>query len=317
MKKNKEHKKQHPQSKKQVAKNVKPERWKFIGALFIIILISFIAYAPALQNGFVWDDDDYVRNNLLIQSIDLKEIFSQSLMGNYHPLTILVYSFEYHFFGLKESGYHAINLIFHFLNIILVFYAVYLLCEKFPVALVASLLFGIHPIHVESVAWVSELKDLLYTFFFLSAYIYYLKYLKDRQKIFYFYSLLFLLLSLLSKAMAASFPLVLILTDYFKGNKINTKTLLEKIPFFALSLILGVVAVYAQKETGATDITVFPFPQRIVFACYGFIAYLLKLVLPLQLCAYYAYPIKTGSEVPPQYYFYVLLLLWIFAYFFY
>src|SRR5205085_12286954 len=137
---------------------------------------------PALKNGFVWDDDDYIISNTLIRTINLKELFSQYVMGNYHPLTMLGFAIEYKFFGLDENGYHFVNLLLHSLNTILVFYVVLLISEKMPVALIASLLFGIHPLHVESVAWVSELKDLLYTFFFLSSYIYYLKFLKDDQK---------------------------------------------------------------------------------------------------------------------------------------
>src|SRR5205085_10855581 len=133
--------------------------------------------------------------------------------------------------------------------------------------------------------------------------------LKSNLKKYYLLSLAFFLLSLLSKAMAASLPVLLILTDYFKERKINTKAILEKVPFFSLAIIFGIVAVFAQKETGATDVIVFPFAERVVFACYGFITYLLKLLLPYQLCAYYIYPVKPEDALPLHYYFYVLLLI--------
>ncbi len=317
MKNKKEIKKQNRSTKKPVSQAAAGIDRRYYFALLIIALITFVVYLPALHNGFVWDDDDYIRNNPLIRSINFKEIFSGYVMGNYHPLTILTHAFEFHFFDLSEKGYHTINLLIHILNVILVFYTVFLLSEKTAIALVASLLFGIHPIHVESVAWASELKDLLYTLFFLCSYIYYLKYLKDRKRKYYFFSLLLFLLSLLSKAMAASLPVVLLLTDYFKGYKINTKSLIDKAPYFILALIFGIVAVFAQKTSGATDIAVFPLPQRIIFAGYGFITYLFKLVLPLNLCAYYPYPIKSGSDIPPQYYGYLLLLLGLVAYVFY
>ena len=142
----------------------------------------------------------------------------------------------------------------------------------------AAALFGVHPIHVESVAWASELKDLLYTFFFLCSYIYYLKYQKDKKRMFYFLSVFLFLLSLLSKAMAASLPVLLLVTDYFKGYKINTKSIMEKVPYFILALIFGIVAIAAQKTSGATDIALYPMHQRIVFASYGFITYLFKLI---------------------------------------
>src|ERR1043166_4635028 len=180
---------------------------------------------------------------------------------------------------MSAEGYHADNLLVHLLNVILVFYAVLYVSNKTEVGLIASLLFGIHPLHAESVAWASELKDLLYTFFFLASYIFYLRYLKERGTKFYFYCLLLFLSSLLSKAMAVSLPLIFLLTDYFKGRKLNAKAWMEKIPFFALSLIFGVVAIIAQKPTVDVLEPVFPFLQRIVFACYNFIAYLFKLIV--------------------------------------
>jgi len=130
--------------------------------------------------------------------------------------------------------------------------------------------------------------------------------------------LLLFLLSLLSKAMAASLPLVLILTDYFKGRKINVKSILEKLPFFLLAFIFGVVAVMAQKTSIAVeDIANFTLLQRSIFACYGFISYLYKIIVPLNLSAFYSYPIKGGEDTPAQYYVYLLLFLAIASFVFY
>jgi tetratricopeptide (TPR) repeat protein len=286
--------------------------------LILIILISFFAYFPVLQNGLLeWDDYGYIKNNPLIYSINLNDIFSHNVMWNYHPLTILILAIEYQFFGLNATGYHAVNLLLHLLNVVLVFYAVLLLSDKVEVALVASLLFGIHPIHVESVAWVAELKDLLYTFFFLASYIFYLKYMKIQQRKFYVFALLLFSASLLSKAMAASLPVILVLTDYFKERKINRKTLLEKAPFFLLAITLGVIAVFAQGDSVATQDLGFSVFQRIVFACYGFITYLAKLLLPINLSAFYPYPILNSGVIPLEYYVYVLFVLGIAVYVFY
>jgi tetratricopeptide (TPR) repeat protein len=287
---------------------------RFYYGLFAIAIIAFIIYSPALNNGFVWDDDDYLKNNVFIKTINLKDIFSNFVMGNYHPLTILVYAIEFKAFGLSEAGYHFVNILIHILNSILVFYLVNLLCGKQGVAFVASLLFAIHPLHVESVAWASELKDLLYSLFFIVTIIYYLKYKNDNKKKYYIYALLFFLLSLLSKAMAASLPVALILIDYFKGYKIDSKSLIEKIPFFLLSVIFGFVAIQAQKTSGATDIAVFPLAQRLIFASYGFIMYLIKLIIPFNLCAYYAYPIQSGGSLPGGYITFLLLALAVTAY---
>ncbi len=275
---------------------------------------------PSLQGGFVWDDDHYIQHDPLIYSINLNALFSNYVMGNYHPLTMTVYAIEYHFFGLSEKGYHAVNLFIHLLNVILVFYVVLLLSRKTEVALVASLLFGIHPMHVESVAWASELKDLLYTFFFLASYICYLKYLKQRKAKFYIGALLFFLCSLFSKGMAVCMPVLLVLTDYFipylwsasdKVKRISSKAWLEKVPFFALAVIFGVIAIYAQRSTEAMQSEIpYVFTQRIVIACFGFVSYLVKLVMPVNLCAFYPYPVQTGGSVfPLQYYTYAILFV--------
>ena len=311
------------------------DRWKIYSALAAIVVISIIAYLPVFHNGLLaWDDDGYIKKNALIYSINLKEIFSHNVLGNYHPITMLTLALEYHFFGLNASGYHAVNLLLHLLNVILVFYTVFLLSDKVAVALVASLLFGIHPLHVESVAWAAELKDLLYTFFFLAAYIFYLKYLKKEAAAgaaaapapaaatatkFYYLALLLFAVSLLSKAMAASLPLVLILTDYFKGRRIDKKSLLEKVPFFLLAIVFGLVAIMAQKSFGYTQLaTTITFPQRLVFASFGFITYLYKLLFPLNLSAFYPYPVNSnGVYIPIQYYAYVLSFLALAAYIIY
>jgi tetratricopeptide (TPR) repeat protein len=287
--------------------------------LFLILLISFIAYLPSLHNGFAWDDDGYIQNDPLIYSLNLKDIFSTFKLGNYHPLTMLMLAIEYHFFGFQATGYHIVNLLIHLANTVLVFYFVSGLTpgpspkergENRQVALIAALLFGVHPIHVESVAWISELKDLLYAGFFLGSCICYRKYINNGRRKFYIYSLILFLCSLLSKGMATSLPLVLLLIDYLKGRNLNKTLWFEKIPFFALSIIFGIVAVLAQHSYGSIqDTTLFTFPQRIVFACYGFITYLLKLILPLNLTAYYSYPIKNGGQIPAWYYLYLLLFL--------
>ncbi len=309
----KENKRVHSglKSPSNTAKASSPLNWKYIWALIIILLISFIAYLPVLHNGFVnWDDNGYIINNPLIYSFNLKDFFSQNVMGNYHPFTILTLALEYHFFGLESTGYHTVNLLLHLLNVILVFYTVFLISENAGVALVASLLFGIHPMHVESVAWASELKDLLYTCFFLASYFFYLKYLKDLKKKYYVIALFLFLVSLLSKAMAASLPLILLLTDYFKERKINIKIILEKIPFFLLAIALGVVAILAQKSGGAVQsMASFSFPQRIVFAGYGFISYIFKLIIPLNLSAFYPYPITSGANIPILYFLFLILFV--------
>src|SRR6187401_621467 len=140
--------------------------WYWLGA---ILVATLVVYWPSFNNGFVWDDLVYIQENPLIYTINLSDIFSTYLAGNYHPLTVMVHAIEYQFFHFNTTGYHVVNVLIHLLNTSLVFYFIRRLTSNERIALVTALLFGLHPIHVESVAWVAELKDVLYTFFFLGA----------------------------------------------------------------------------------------------------------------------------------------------------
>ncbi len=152
---------------------------------------------------------------------NVKTIMTTPIMGNYHPLVIISYAWEYFFFKLNPAPYHIINLVIHLLNCILVFYFILRLSNSIPVAFITGLLFGIHPLHVESVAWISERKDVLYAFFYLISLICYLSYLERRPAYkYYFFSFFFFFLSILSKPMAITLPLILFLLDYFHRQKI-------------------------------------------------------------------------------------------------
>jgi len=300
-----------PESNKFVLTSTVPASRRSFAPLLLVVLISFFAFFPVLRNGFVnWDDDRYVTGNASIRSLNISEVFSRYFEGNYHPITLIVYSIEYQLFGFRPAGYHAVNLLLHLVNVVLVFRAILLLTRKREVALVGALLFGIHPLHVESVAWVSELKDLLYSAFFLGALICYLRFHDEKKKKLYFFSLGLFLLSLLSKALAVSLPGVLLLTDHFRGRKPSLSVWLEKVPFLALSVVFGVVAIFAQRSTPAMQfLDVYPLHQRLVFASYGFVMYLVKLVVPFSLSAVYPYPVQGGAVLPGWLYAYPLALL--------
>ena len=201
--------------------------------LFAIIGITLVVFFPALFNGFVlnWDDAGYIIEYKPIQSLtwqNIKIIFTSYHQGNYHPLTILSYAFEQAIVGTKPFLYHLDNIILHLLNVALVFIFTRKLTNKLEIACITALLFGIHPLRVESVAWVSERKDVLYTFFFMLAGIKYIDYFqKAESKIKnLILSILFIILSLLSKPAAVCLPGVVILIDWFCGRKFTTKLIL-------------------------------------------------------------------------------------------
>lgn len=280
-------------------------------ALGAILVITFIAYIPALSGEFNnWDDQLYVTDSKLIQDISpsgLKKIFSTQVAANYHPLTVLSLAVNYQISGMSPFSYHLFNVLLHLLNVFLVFYFAYLLTRRnLTIAAIAALFFGIHPMHVESVAWVSERKDVLYTCFFVAAMITYLKYLTHFQakargkranpQKYYLYTLLFFVLSLLSKGMAVVLPVVLLGIDFLKKRKFQKRAILEKVPFFLIALFFGVVALYIQTDRGAvSDMSRFGLISRLGYASYGFLYYIIKFFIPTHLSSYHPYPNLTGQ----------------------
>jgi len=283
------------------------------GLLSGILLLTLIVYWSTFSNGFVWDDVVYVQRNPLLSPLNINTIFTSYLAGNYHPLTVLVHAIEYKFFGYTESGYHVVNVVIHLINTLLVFFLIRNLSQDYWIAFIATLLFGIHPMHVESVAWIAELKDLLYTLFFLASMLAYQRYLDRQKSKWYMMAIGFFLLSLLSKGMAVSLPVVLLLIDFVKGRLSDRKVWLEKIPFFVLSIVFGIIAIAAQQAEEALHTDTIPLAQRIIFAFYGYVNYIYKLIVPVHLSAYYPYPIGSRDAIPPIYYAYagIVIALWV------
>ena len=271
--------------------------------LLAILLLTFIVFIPALNNALTnWDDPHYLNDNPLIRKLsaeNIRRIFSEVYFGNYQPLHIFSYAIEYHFYKLNPAGYHATSVIMHLIVTGLVYRFIFLLSENSAVALLAALLFGIHPLHVESVAWAAERKDLLYAMFFLGALNLYIRYLRSGEKMKYlFFSILLFTLSLFSKAMAASLPPVLILIDFFLRRKFSTKSVLDKLPFFALAFLFGYISAHTAAETGQVSLNVFSLSERILFANFNLLAYVCKLILPVQLSSFYPYPARVDGHLP-------------------
>ena len=223
--------------------------------ILLIAVITAAAFSPSLGNGFTsWDDNSLLTGNPQIASLsagNIREIFLSFHHGLYHPLVNLSYALEYHFFGLNPVVYHLTNLALHLINTVLAYFFIALLGGGILLASGVALFFGIHPLHVESVAWVAERKDLLYTAFFLSGLIAYLYFRRNNNKWLYAAVLSLCLLSLGSKAMAVSFPLVLLLIDFLQGRRFDRENWLEKLPFFCLAAVFAVLAVLARHFTGS------------------------------------------------------------------
>jgi tetratricopeptide (TPR) repeat protein len=299
---------------------IKPNpRYIWLAAVAIAV-ITFIVFLPSLQNEFVnWDDFVYVVNNPMVVTdhISLSDIFSKPVSSNYHPLTVLSLAFNYQLGKTDPMGYHLVNVLFHVFNTLLAFFFVYLLTRgNLLMAAVVSLFFGIHPMHVESVSWVSERKDVLYVFFFLSGLLTYLFYQESKKTVWYILTLLIFVLSCLSKGMAVVFPLVLLLIDYYRNIKLGKRMFAEKIPFFLVSFIFGITA-FRIQQNGKSVMEVYSIFQRGMFACYGAVTYVAKFFIPEGLSAFYPYPLS--DQMPILFYLSpiiiaaVVVLLWFFA----
>lgn len=284
-------------------------------ALFIILAFTFVAYIPVLNAGFVnWDDPDYVSNNPMLKDIsNLEMIFTRPIQGNYHPLTVISLILNYLISGYDAWSYHLFNLLLHLANCFLVFRLTMILSRNnLVLAFTTSLLFGIHPMHVESVAWISERKDVLYSLFLLAGLISYTRYVDSGSKKQYWLTVLWVILSLLSKPAAVIFPLVLFCIDILREKRINYKSLLEKTPFFILAFVMGLLTYLAQKEKGATDgANIFDTGTRILMGFYGIMMYIVKLIFPVNLSPFYPYA-PINEKLPSVYYiapFFSLLLI--------
>jgi protein O-mannosyl-transferase len=268
----------------------------------LIACATFIVFLPSLNNDFTnWDDGSYVVVNPDIQGFtfhNLARIFSSGYVNNYQPLTMLTYMAEYSFFKLNPVVYHSTNLVLHIINGVLVFVLIYALSGSHVTGLLVGLLFAVHPMRVESVAWISERKDVLSAFFYFISLLFYLRYINKNKRKYYWLCALSLLFSLLSKPMAVSQPFVLLLIDYFSNKKVDKKAVLDKIPFFAISAVFIAITLIAQLSGPEPDSSHFSPVQRIFAPFYGIVFYLVKSVFPANLCAFYPFPVTPDGGMP-------------------
>lgn len=270
-----------------------------IGALLII---TFIVFGPSLSNDFVnWDDDVNILENPNLAAFDwqnIKAIFASNVIGGYNPLTILTFSIEKHILGdgeLKPFIFHFNNLLLHLLCVLFVYRILVYLKLSRNAALVGALLFAIHPMRVESVAWATERKDVLFGAFYFAAVITYIKHLKRNDEAsnkYFIYTIVLFTLSLLSKIQAVALPLTLLALDYYFKRPLSLKLIYEKIPFFALSLAVGLFGIYTLAEADTLDdsVTTFSIIDRLFIGAYSYCVYLIKLIVPYELSPLYPYP---------------------------
>ncbi len=271
---------------------LKPESWWWL----ISVVFTTLAYSSVTRLGFLsWDDNVYIYENPLIKDLSfagIRQIFSNLVMGNYHPLVILTYALEYSFVKANPWLYHLDNLLLHLAATVLAGRYAYLMTKSNLAALVVSLLFGLHPLHVESVAWATERKDVLYGFFFLAGLLTWLNFRKTNTLKWAIFTWLLFIAACLSKGQAVMFAPMIILTDIFQGKKI--KTLLRD-PWIwvmlATALGFGLLAIYAQKQGGNIKETeAHTALYQLLMGFWSLLFYWGKAIFPFNLSPFYPYP---------------------------
>ena len=288
----------------------------FVAAVLVLI-ITWLVYLPSLNNGFIsWDDDEYVYRNQMIRHFDpalIKNVFTTFSVYNWHPLTWISYALDYALWGLNPLGYHLTNVIVHGLNAFLIVLLIGRLfrsaqesgaaCSQSTLkltlaAFLSGILFGIHPLHVESVAWIAERKDVLCAFFYLLSLSMYVEYaLKKRFRALYWLSFLFFVFSLLSKAMAVTLPVILLLLDIYPLKRLaigkryeNVKNIvLEKVPFFIMSGLVTILTILSHKALVVKE-NLLPLADRFLISVRTTVFYLKNFAYPLDLSPFY--PLK-------------------------
>jgi tetratricopeptide (TPR) repeat protein len=264
---------------------------RFLLCCLLVASATFIAFVPSLHNGFVnWDDDRSIMLNPDAHGVNARHIakvFTSTYLNHYLPVTMLSFMGEYSLFKADPAGYHWTNLLLHVVNALLLLGLIVALSGRYSVGLLTALLFAVHPLSVESVAWIAERKGVLSATFYFISLLSYVRYKKNGRRAYFIMCMGSFVLSLLSKSMAVSLPFVLLLMDYLMGRKIDKKNLLEKMPFFILSAIF-LCSAYFSKQDPMNQGPHYTLVQSILGPAYNICFYLVKTIFPVHLCALYS-----------------------------
>src|SRR5262249_1834879 len=263
--------------------------------IFALVLaaVTILVYRPAWNGGFLWDDDDYITNNELLTAHDgLRRIwFSLDSPSQYFPLVYTTFRIEHALWGLNPTGYHWVNLLLHVANALLVWTLLARL--KVPGAWLAGAIFALHPVQVESVAWVTERKNVLMGFFFLLTLLAWTAFVNEKTKrpgLFYGLALILYLLALSAKTTACTLPAALFLILWLQNKRISRQRIFQIIPFLVLGLIMGALAMWWERYHQGTSRAVFTFLtpiERVLVASPAVWFYLSKLIWPSKLTFIY------------------------------
>lgn len=274
----------------------------------LLIIVSLAAFGRIAGNHFInFDDPGYITKNYMVQSgLNLQSVkwaFSTTHLSYWHPLTWLSHMLDWTLFGNNAGGHHLVNLLLHIGTVIFLFFFLNKTTKNIWAAAFAAAFFALHPLRVESVAWASERKDVLSMFFGMVCIYVYSFYAEGQKLSEYFFCLILFSLSLMSKPMMVTLPFVLLLLDYWPLQRLKItayvpaeflktgfRLILEKVPFFLMTIALSIVTIWAQAREGAVASSdALPFLTRLSGAGVAYITYLIKIFWPYQLTVFYPY----------------------------
>ena len=299
-------------------------RWnKSILYLLAIAAIACFIYFPGIKNSFTFlDDHVQVVENPFVTSLNFPSVqgmFSTFFVGMYQPITTIFYAATYSLFGLNPEAFHLMSLSVHLANCFIVFKLLRHFFTSNKLSFVLTAIFLAHPMQVESVAWISAFSNLLFSFFFLAAFWAYLKYTKEKHPKYLALCFCLFLLSCLSKSAAVVFPILLVAYDYYVYNKIEFKSVLQKVPFLAISILFGVLTISGRETAGhLSDLSeTFSGMDRVFLVSHSFLFYPIKFLFPFQLSAFYPYPALSDGSLLFLYYASPILVIGLLATFYF
>ena len=278
-------------------------KYRVLCVYLILGSVTFIVYKPVLHQGFsCFDDSDYVTANRNVQGGLMRQsvlwAFGKPYAANWHPITWLSHILDCELFGLNPKGHHLVSLLLHIANTLLLLRVLQEMTGALWRSTFVAALFALHPLHVESVAWVAERKDVLSTLFWMLTMAGYVRYVRGGGAKWYVATLILFALGLMAKQMLVTLPFVLLLLDFWPFERLQSRKdikelVLEKVPFFVLSAVFSVIVLRAQE--GAFSPRIASPGIRTANAFVSYLAYIGKMLRPAGLAVFYPHP---GDKLP-------------------
>ncbi len=251
-----------------------------------IILLVVVVYIPAIRGNFIFDDDLHLTRNIVLTDNGLYRVWFAPGQFDYYPVTWTSYWLEYQIWGLNPTGYHMVNLLMHAACALLIWHI--LMRLKIPGAWVAAVIFALHPVNVESAAWIAQRKSILSMLLFLSSLLLYLRFDQEGRRRCYWMAVVLFVLAMLSKGSIVMLPVVILMCVWWMHKKISRKDIMRSIPFFMVSIVMSVVVLcFMSKVLNEEVVRGDSFLTRLATAGYALWFYLYKAILPLNLIFIY------------------------------